>query len=1276
MSSRSWLAGLIVLAFMAACSLRPGSTRPLAAATPIPPTQNTSQSNNQVTCDIKSFRENSARFRRLTIDDGLSQSSVNSILQDRKGFLWFATQDGLNRYDGYEFKIFKPEEDQENSLGSRYICSLVEDSSGALWLGTDTSGVDHLDPDQGEFQHYRYVEGNPNSLSNGQVHEVMVDHQGIVWAATSNGLNQIDPQKNQITRYRHDPQNPGSLASDHLSTVYEDRQGIIWVGTDQGLDRFDQQSGQFVHYKYDPQVATSIAKGEVTIIYEDRSGILWVGVSGEGLDRFDRQRGIFTHYRNDPQKPESLANDQVEQVYEDSQGCLWVGTYGGGLELMDRQSGTFIHFQNDPGNPASLSDDYVLSIGEDQSGVLWIGTAGNGVNLLERNAPRFVLYQVEGGKQGNQARGLSNNVVWSAYLDSQNNLWVGTNGGGLNRLDRSTGEWQYYQHDPADPESLSSDVVLSILEGSLQPGTPSQAGLWVGTYAGLDWLDPKTGRFQRFNHDPEDPNSLVDNLITRLYLDRKSQLWVGTSKGLDRYDPGSRKFIHNIPSDGGELPLVRDIYESHDGTLWLATAYGLVSLEASNGKSVRYLNSKGDSNSLSFNVVMSIFEDRQGILWLGTAGGGLNRFDPSTKTFSHFGEPEGMPNEVVYGVLGDPQGYLWLSTNNGLARFDPVTKVVKVYDANDGLQSREFDSGAYFQGSQGEMFFGGVRGLNAFFPNEIGKGNPYIPPVMLTSLTQNGVPFTVGHSPETAQEITLRWPNNDFEFEFVALSYIRPEKNQYAYQLQNFDEDWNYSGNRRFGSYTNLPGGNYILHLKGSNNDQLWNEQGISLRIHVIPPFWETWWFRGVILLALVTGTYGGYRLRVKGVEDRNRELETQVVERTHEIEQRRQELEALYRAEEELFRNMGVDQVLQALVDTAIRLLGADKGTVMTWDESHNRLVARAVRGFSPETAAKLVFKPGEGVVGWVATTGEPAIVNDSRGDPRVRREITEPEGIRSLMQVPIKVGGEIFGVFSADYTHFHQISKEELNLLVALAERAASAIQNAQVYEQTQETAVVEERSRLARELHDAVTQTLFSASLIAEALPSSWENDSQEGQRLLSELRQLNRGALAEMRTLLLELRPAALIESNMEDLLHQLAEAATGREGIPVEVKIKGRCALPSDVQIAFFRIAQEALNNVVKHARASQVTVELECVNHGSSQPDSRTCDSVRLSVVDNGRGFELEKGRPDHMGLGIMRERAQAVGAELTITSQPGKGTSVVVLWEQNNNGKITEEAT
>lgn len=1225
-------------------------------------------------------------------------------MQDSKGFMWFGTTDGLNKYDGYTFTVYEHDPANPNSLSNNAVYAIAEDRSGTLWIGTWGGGLNRFDRETERWRHYQHDPSDAHSLSNSYVFSMLQDQSGVLWVGTwRGGLNRFDPETEQFTRHQYDPHDPHSLSSNNVLSIYEDQSGVLWIGTGGGgLNRFDRETERFARYQHDPTNPHSLSNDDVLSIYEDQAGVLWVGTAGGGLNEFDRKTGRWRHYQHAPSDPRSLTDNIVWPIYEDQTGALWVGTYSGGLERFDGEARQFTHYQHDPGDPHSLSSNRVRAIYEDQSGVLWMGTDGGGLSKAYLGKRDFVHYQHDPGDPNS----LSSNDVFSIYEDRSGVLWIGTYGGGLSEFDREHGRWHHYQHDPHDPNSLSHDVVFSVLE--------DRSGvLWIGTGGGgLNRLDRETGRFTRFQHDPADPGSLSHDVVFSVYEDQAGLLWVGTfGGGLNRLDRETETFTRyqHDPADPNSLSddRVLSVYQDRAGMLWIATADGLDSFDPQAERFAHYRHDPDDPSNLSDNYVLSLCEDQAGALWVGTNGGGLDRFDREKKTFTHYGEEQGLPDTVVgqegrhltklplylgefssgpqyagvarseldfispqhglpiYGILEDEQGFLWVSTDRGLSRFDPRTETFRNYDVSDGLQGNEFYEGACHKSSRGELFFGGVNGFSAFYPERI-EDNAYVPPIVLTALQQSGEDIDLDQAVEDAQHATLAWPNNFFEFEFAALSYAQPEKNQYAYMLEGLDKHWNYTGSRRFGRYTNLAGGVYTLRMKGSNNDGVWNEAGTSLTITVVPPFWATWWFRGIVIVALVGGVIGGYRLRVQTIEARSRELEDLVAERTREIEQRRQQLEALYRADEELYGHLRLNQVLQAFVDIAVDILQADKSAMMVWDEQRERLVLRVARGYRPETRAQMSFAPGEGLVGLVASTGELAIVEDTRTDSRVVRRIIEAEGIRASIHVPVRVAGRVFGVLNACYVRPHTFGEDEQRLFTALAQRAALAIENAQLYERAQELAVVEERSRLARDLHDSVTQTLFSISLLSETLPALWESDPDEGRHLLVEVQRLSRGALAEMRTLLLELRPAAVVEASLGDLLRQLGETVTGRTGVPVTVTVEGRCTPPTDVHMALYRIAQEALNNVVKHAQATQVVVSLRSVPPTSQEDARKVGGSVELCIKDDGCGFDPACLAPDSLGLDIMRERAQSVGARLEIESQPECGTRVTVVWQDD----------
>jgi signal transduction histidine kinase/ligand-binding sensor domain-containing protein len=1066
------------------------------------------------------------KFERISLEDGLSQSSVYSILQDSRGFLWFGTEDGLNKYDGYSFTIYRHDPGDPSSLSRSLIWSICEDREGVLWIGTDGGGLNRFDRVSGQFTRY-WADPDGGGLSSDYVRTILEDRDGMLWIGThGGGLNRLDRTKERFDHYHHRRGDPGTLSSEFVFVIYEDREGTLWVGTDGGgLNRFDRETGTFVRYQHDPDDPHSLSSDAVRAIYQDREGALWVGTDGGGLNRFDPTTERFIRYRHDPHDPNSLSDDSVLAIQRDRKGTLWVGTFGGGLDMLDPRSESepgparFVRYQNDLDDAHSLSNDFIWSILEDQMGLLWVGTHGGGVNKRDPLRKPFVHYQA----RPNDDESLSNNTVWAICEDQAGILWVGTNGGGLDRFDRSYGRVTHYRNDPDEPNSLGNDVVRAIYE--------DQAGMfWLGLDDGqVDRFDASVGSFVHYRLEGSAP-------VLVIHRDSENRLWAGTwGGGLYWFDEVADQFVHYMNgfcvARCLSVAYVRDIHEDQDGVLWLATlGGGLNRFEPAKKRFTYYVRDDADLHSLSHNTVLSIHQDQAGTFWIGTHGGGLNRFDAETGAFSYYREADGLINNVVYGILEDGQGRLWLSTNRGLSRFDPETETFRNYDASDGLQSNEFNAGAYFQGQSGEMFFGGINGFNAFFPEEV-KDNLQAPPVVVTAFKQ--LTQTVRRDLAADEQLEMSYKDNFVSFEFAALDFAAPEQNQYAYLMEGLDRDWISAGTRRHVDYPDLKPGRYTFRVKGSNSDGVWNEEGATVHVTITPPFWATWWFRGGILLVLVAGVLVAHRLRVRSVEARNRELAILVEQRTADL--RRE-----------------VDQRMQA--EEALRQSEMDR----------------------------TVFE------------------------------------------------------------------------------------------------AVAAERSRLARDLHDAVSQTLFSAGLLAEAVPKSWERDPEEGRQLLQELRLLTQGALAEMRTLLLELRPAALVEADLGDLVRQLAEVASAREGLPITVNVAGQGTLPSEVHIALYRIAQEALNNVVKHARASQVIVDLCFVprvsageQRGERSDHLNRTDGLRveLYVRDDGRGFDLHAVPPERMGLGIMRERAESVGARLTIESGVGGGTSVMVVWDDGQGG-------
>ncbi|HZW02804.1 MAG TPA: two-component regulator propeller domain-containing protein, partial [Anaerolineaceae bacterium] len=1057
------------------------------------------------------------------------------------------------------------------------------------------------------FTHHRSNAAIPHSLSNNTVTALLETTRGELWVGTASGLNRFDPESGDFTRFLHDPEDPRTLSSNHITHLFEDRAGNLWVSTaDGGINRFDWRDGIFHHLSPPDGSENTVGSNNVTAVLEDSTGNLWIATR-QGLDRLDRQLFTFTHYHHDPADPTTITNNNVLSLYEDRSGVLWVGTTGGGVSKYSPFANKFTVFQHSPSNPNSLSNDQVYAIYEDREGIVWVGTRDGGLNRIDRRTGTVQAYR----NDPSDRLTISSDDVRAILQDRNGTLWVGTAGGGLNRFNPETEIFTQYRHSPTYPHSISDDTITVLFQDS-------QGNVWVGTRdGGLNLFNRLSGTFTRFMHDPVDAASLSNNHVQAIWEDNTGYIWVGTAGGLNRMHPVSFRFK-------------------------------------------RYQYDPRNPNSLSSDNVASIYQDSNGVLWVGTVLGGLNRLDWETDTFRHFTEKSGLANDTVYGILEDAGGHLWLSTNKGLSRLDTQTGAFRNYDLQDGLQSNEFNPGANFRNEQGELFFGGVNGMNVFDPAQLAF-NPNPPAVVITAYKEFNQ--TVQHHITGGPAIELPYSVRFISFEFVALDYNAPDKNQYAYKLEGFDTDWVRAGTRRYVNYTNLKGGDYVFRVRGSNNDGVWNEEGVSIPIRVIPPFWQTWWFIGLVGVGLGVVVWGGYYLRVKSVESLNRHLERQVRERTQEIERRRQVAEGLRDIIAILNSNRPLEESLDFVISQIVRLMGAQAAVLFEQDESKDLRVTASNLSSCPA--------PGESVFipNWITDrvlTEQAVIVPDLElQQRRLRTGARLPfADCAALLAVPVSIEARTAGGLLLLFNEPQIFSDETLKTGYMFADQAALAIANARLRAHAEEIAVAAERNRLARDLHDAVTQTLFATSIIADVLPRIWDRNPEEGKKRLLEVRELTRGALAEMRTLLLELRPSALLDAPLGELLNQLCDAFRGRSR--VAVKFDGDDEAPRlepDAQVVFYRIAQEALNNIAKHARASQVTVSL--------RDDGQR---VALQIIDDGVGFDPAASRPDHFGLTFMRERAQVIGAACQIESAPERGTVVSLEWQRPDGRSSPED--
>jgi serine phosphatase RsbU (regulator of sigma subunit)/ligand-binding sensor domain-containing protein len=811
------------------------------------------------------------KFDHITIREGLSQSSVRSILQDRRGFMWFATVDGLNRYDGYSFKVHKPDPNDANTLSSPFLRAMIEDDDGILWIGTNGGGLNKYNPLTERFTRYRHNPLDPDSISNNYVWMVYEDPSHNIWLGTDGGgLNKFNRETETFTHYRYDPENPNTLSHDRVLSICRDRFGMLWIGTrGGGLNRFDPVSEHFTRFKYDPHDPGSLSHNDVWAILEDRSGTLWICTDGGGLNKYDRKNNRFINYRHDPDNSDSLGDDKLLSIYQDRDGALWIGTNGSGLDKFDAGAGIFTHYRHEYDKPYSLSDNYIHSIYEDKSGVLWFGTSNGGVNKLDKTREQFLHYR----KTRGTLTALKSNSVWSIYEDSSGVIWFGTQRRELVKMDMERREAIYM-------DMGSGNNVRCIYEAPTEPGI-----LWIAVDGGgLFKFDSSTGRFYQYSHDPENPFSLSSDRVYVIYEDNSGVLWIGTrAGGLNKFDRDTESFTHYTSTDDEPNSLnddfVYDLLEDRWGTLWVGTfAGGLNKFNREAEAFISFRSEIDNPNGLSSNCILCIHEDHSGTLWLGTGGGGLNKFNSQTQQFTRYNETHGLPSAVIYGILEDDAGNLWLSTNDGISRFHPGAGAFKNYKEVDGLQSNEFNGGAYFKSpGSGEMFFGGINGFNSFFPGKI-KDNTNVPPIVITDFLKFNKKAKLPVPISETKKLTLSHRDYVFSFEFAALDFTVPGKNKYAYKMEGLNEDWIYTDAwKRFAVFTTLSPGRYVFKVKGSNNDGIWNEEGVSIKVVITPPFWQTWWFRILAIFLGLLIALGLYKKNMQNLSVRTR-METELM--------------------------------------------------------------------------------------------------------------------------------------------------------------------------------------------------------------------------------------------------------------------------------------------------------------------------------------------------------------------------------------------------------------
>lgn len=790
------------------------------------------------------------KFKHITGEQGLSNSTIETIYQDSRGFIWFGTRDGLNKYDGSQIKVFKNQLLDTLSLSDNYTRAICEDAQHNLWVGT-LNGLNKYNPNKNNFTRYKHQPQNIQSLSNNDVTCIYTDKKMAVWVGTDGGgLNLYNSTTNGFKHFIYQKSNINTIPSNTINCVFEDSKQRFWIGTNKGLCLLNREKGRFFsNFNLAGNQNTSINYA-ILKIQEDKQGNIWLGTFNDGIVIINTTTQTIKKILHNDKDDFSLSTNQIRALLTDKKGNIWTGGINGSLDLYKPDKTNFEHSKNESGKPLGLSQKTISAIFEDNQNNLWIGTHRGGINFYAPLADKFQLLQ-----QGTNSNTLSYNDVKAFYKEDNNNIWIGTDGGGLNLYNSTNNTFTHFKHNAYNANSINSDAVLSINKDHLK-------NLWVGTWGGgLDLMDSQLGSFRHFINNPNNQSSISSNYVQTTLEDSEGNFWVATYYGgLNLFNPKNYQFTR-ITSDFSQKTSIYgnnivSLNEDKEKNLWIGTDDGGLNCYNLLTKRFTHYFVNGEKTP----DIRVVFTDSKGRVWAGQNG--LYLFNKQDNKFQLFTEKGGLSTTFIKGILEDEKGNLWISTSNGLTKLNPNTYEFKKYNIADGLQGLEFEAGAFMKTNNGEMYFGGINGFNKFYPKDITL-NQFEAPIHITGfqifnqeMLPNEPNSPLKNDISLTNTITLNYQQSTLSFSYALLDYTAPENNQYAYKLDGLDKTWQYSNTERKASYTNLTPGHYTFYVKAANNDGVWNSSIASVNIDILPPFWATWWFRTIIILVLFTTTY------------------------------------------------------------------------------------------------------------------------------------------------------------------------------------------------------------------------------------------------------------------------------------------------------------------------------------------------------------------------------------------------------------------------------------
>jgi PAS domain S-box-containing protein len=878
------------------------------------------------------------RFEHLTIEDGLSQNTIFSILQDRYGLLWIGTEGGLTVFDGKKLSVFTRDADDPSTLSDNIITALCEQPDGQVWVGTE-NGLNCYDRQLNLFE--RIVDMDQDFDLSITITSLLVDREKNLWIGTSgHGLFRFDPRQKSIDRhYIHVPNDNSTLSHNDVQTLFMDTEGILWVGTaGGGVCRYLFSEGIFQALAPDLVDNTDLQTIQVSSILRSRSLLeeLWIGTWGNGLLRCNlAKRSVEQHMPSE--EAGTISHHEIKTLYEDGGNQLWIGTSAGGLNRYNRQQKSFTVYRHAAHLGDSISQNDITAIYEDRNKILWVGTTAGGLNKYVRHKNLFKRY----GHDPLSPASLSDAFVRGLHIDGEKRLWVGTYKG-LHLYDPVTDSFVSLQNHQTEKER-GRLLIENISEDA-------EDHLWLATFAGIARFEKATKRFLWFEHRPEDPRSLSHQIVYAVMNDRKGRLWAGTYRGLNRLDPGATGFQHYFhnPKSTRTLPhnMVITLFEDRDGSIWVGTAGGgAAHFNQDSGDFTAYQHHPEDRTSLSHNSVTAICRDSQGRLWIGTADG-MNQFDAKAGAFVRYGRKNGFPSSSVAAIIPDEQGALWITHSAGLTRFHPDTGALRTYSAKDGLQGTEFNRAAAARSDSGELFFGGINGFNRFDPAKL-MSIEHHASIHLTEVLVSGQNRRFGVPTYALNEIKLRSRDNQITLSFASDDYSSPEGTFYQYMMDGLDQTWTPSGTQRTAHFNQLPPGRFQFKVKASLDGTTWGEPALSVWIERDTPLLMTWWFRSFSLLCLVGLVILFFRLRIRTLRHRLEEerLIRAILEKSKDELQRANQVADLRLAQ--LREVMASITSVLVAVDTRRRISECNQRAAIFFKTSREQMLDQPLEAF-----------------------------------------------------------------------------------------------------------------------------------------------------------------------------------------------------------------------------------------------------------------------------------------------------------------------------------------